>query len=190
MQEHQGRRVRDLLVVCEMALALVLLAGAGLLVNSFERLRAIDPGFNPDKVLTCQISLPSNYHNPQIVVFFQQLLDRIRSLPGVKAAGATMTLPLRNSGGGFWSGFNVEGRPAASRESIPIVSFVQVTPGYFQAMGIPLLKGREFGEPDNSDQSPKAAIVNATLARRFFSDGDPVGKRICMGEDCAKGPWL
>ncbi len=185
-----GRRVRDLLVICEMALALVLLAGAGLLVNSFERMRAIDPGLNPDKVLTCEISLPSNYHNPQIVVFYQQLLDRIRSLPGVKAAGATMTLPLRNSGGGFWSGLNVEGRPAASRESIPIVSFVQVTPGYFQAMGVPLLKGREFGEPDNSGQSPKTAIVNATLARRFFSDSDPVGKRICMGEDCAKGPWL
>jgi len=185
-----GRRMRDLLVISEMALALVLLAGAGLLVNSFARLRAVDPGFNPDKVLTCQISLPSKYHNPQIAAFYQQLLERIHALPGVKAAGATMTLPLRQSGGGFWSGLNVEGRPAASRESIPIVSFVQVTPGYFQAMGIPLLKGREFTDLDNSSQSPKVAMVNATLARRFFSDGDPVGKRLCLGEDCAKGPWL
>jgi putative ABC transport system permease protein len=140
--------------------------------------------------LTCQISLPSKYHNPQIAAFYQQLLERIRALPGVKAAGATMTLPLRQSGGGFWSGLNVEGHPAASRESIPIVSFVQVTPGYFQAMGIPLLKGREFGELDNSSQSLKVAVVNATLARHYFSDGDPVGKRVCLGEDCAKGPWL
>ncbi|HEY6926834.1 MAG TPA: ABC transporter permease, partial [Steroidobacteraceae bacterium] len=185
-----GRRVRDLLVVCEMALALVLLAGAGLLLNSFERLRAIDPGFNPSEVLTCQVSLPSSYKDPQIVAFFQQLLDRVRALPGVKAAGATMTMPLKNGNGGFWGGLNIEGRPAATRESIPIVSFSQVTPGYFRALGIPLLKGRDFTDADNSAQSPKVAIINATLARRFFSDGDPVGKRICMGEDCSKGPWL
>jgi putative ABC transport system permease protein len=184
-----GRRVRDILVVCEMALALVLLAGAGLLLNSFERLRAIDPGFNPDKVLTCQVSLPSSYKDPQIVAFFGRLLDRVRALPGVEAAGATMTMPLKGNGG-FWGGLNIEGRPAATRESIPIVSFSQVTPGYFRAVGIPLLKGRDFTDADNSDQSPKVAIINATLARRFFSDGDPVGKRICMGEDCSKGPWL
>jgi putative ABC transport system permease protein len=187
----EGRRVRDLLVIGEVALALVLLMGAGLLVNSFERLRAVDPGFNPDKVLTCQISLPSsNYKNPQIVTFFQQLLTRVRALPGVKAAGATMTLPLRNSGGGFWSGLNVEGRLAAARESIPIVSFIQVTPGYFRALSIPVLEGRAFTEADNSDQSPKVAIINATLARRFFAGVDPIGQRITMGEDASKGPWL
>ena len=185
-----SRRVGDLLVVCEMALALVLLAGAGLLVNSFERLRAVNPGFNPDKVLTCRISLPSKYENPQIAAFYQQLLERLRALPGVKAAGATMTLPLRQAGGGFWSGLNIEGRPAATRESIPIVSFVQVTPGYFRGMGSPLLKGREFTELDNSSQSPKVVLVNAVLARRFFSDANPVGQRICLGEDCSKGSWL
>ena len=187
----EGRRVRDLLVIWEMALALVLLVGAGLLVNSFERLRAIDPGFNTDKVLTCQVSLPSSkYKDPQIVSFFRQLLERVRALPGVKAAGATMTMPLRNPNGGYWSGLNIEGRPAAARESIPIVSFAQVTPGYFRAMGIPILKGRAFTDADNSDQSPKVAIVNATLAHRFFSDADPIGKRICLGEDPSKGPWL
>jgi putative ABC transport system permease protein len=187
----QGRHVRDLLVIWEMALALVLLVGAGLLVNSFQRLRAINPGFDSDKVLTCQVSLPSSkYKNPQIVSFFQQLLGRVRALPGVKAAGATMTLPLRNPNGGYWSGLNIEGRPAVARESVPIVSFVQVTPGYFRAMGIPILRGRAFTDSDNSDQSPKVAIVNATLARRFFPDTDPIGKRICLGEDTSKGPWL
>ena len=187
----QARRLRDLLVVWEMALALVLLVGAGLLINSFQRLRTINPGFNPEKVLTCQISLPSlKYQNPQIVDFFDRLLERIRVLPGVKAAGATMTLPLGNSNGGFWGGLNIEGRTAPTRESVPIVSFAQVTPGYFPAMGIPILQGRDFTDQDNSGQSPKVVIVNATLARRFFSDTDPIGRRICMGEDCSKGPWL
>ena len=187
----QARRLRDLLVVWEMALALVLLVGAGLLVNSFQRLRTINPGFNPEKVLTCQISLPSSkYKDPQIVEFFQRLLAGVRALPGVKAAGATMTLPLGNPNSGFWGGLNIEGRVALKRESIPIVSFSQVTPGYFSAMGIPLVKGRAFTEQDNSNQSPKVVIINATLARRFFSDAEPVGRRICMGEDCSKGPWL
>src|SRR5262249_48340119 len=100
------------------------------------------------------------------------------------------TLPLRNPNGGYWGGLNIEGRPAATRESIPIVSFAQVTPGYFRAMDIPILTGRAFTDSDNSDQSPKVAIINATLARRFFSDTNPIGKRICMGEDPSKGPWL
>ena len=185
------RRWRGSLIILETALATALLIGAGLLMNSFQRLRTINPGFNPDKVLTCQISLPSSkYKNPQIVDFYHQLLERIRALPEVKAAGATMTLPLENSNGGFWSGLNIEGRASASRESIPIVSFVQITPGYFAAMGIPLLKGRPFTGSDDSEQSPKVAIVNATLAHRFFSNVDPLGREICMGEDCSKGPWL
>jgi predicted permease len=187
----QGRRARNLLAVWEIALALVLLVGAGLLVNSFRRLQAINPGFNPDKVLACQISLPSaKYKDPQIVSFFQRLLDRVRALPGVKGAGATMTMPLRNPNGGYWSGLNIEGRLAVARESIPIVSFSQVTPGYFRTMGIPILKGRPFTNEDNSDQSTKVVMINATLARRFFSDVDPIGSRICLGEDCSKGPWL
>ena len=187
----QSRRPQDSLVILEMALALVLLIGAGLLINSFRRLRTISPGFNPEKVLTCQISLPSSkYKNPQIVDFFQRLLERVRALPGVKAAGATMTLPLENPNGGYWSGLNVEVRTAATRESIPIMSFAQVTPGYFPAMGIPIINGRAFTEQDNNDQSPKVVIIKATLAHRFMSDADPIGRRICMGEDCSKGPWL
>jgi hypothetical protein len=185
-----GRKVRDLLVVCEMALAVMLLAGAGLLVNSFQHLRSIAPGFNPDKVLTCQVSLPSKYKNPQIAAFFHQLLDRIRALPGVKAAGATMTMPLQNPNGGYWSGLNIQGHPLTSRASVPIVSFAQVTPGYIRAMGIPLLKGREFNERDNQEQSPKVAIINAALARLYFADIDPIGRRISLGEDASKGPWL
>ena len=102
------------------------------------------------------VALPSSKDkDPQIVSFFQQLLGRVRALPGVKAAGATMTLPLRNPNGGYWSGLNIEGRPAVARESIPIVSFVQVTPGHFRAMGIPILKA-----------APSPTQITATRAPR------------------------
>lgn len=117
--------MRGLLVVLQTALALVLLVGAGLLLNSFRRLTSINAGFNPDNVLTCEISLPSSkYKSPQIVSFFQRLLEGVRALPGVKAAGATMTLPLR-ARGGYWAGLNIEGRSEpATRESRPYVNFV------------------------------------------------------------------
>ncbi len=186
-----ARRVRDVLVVLQTALALVLLVGAGLLLNSFRRLTSINAGFNPDNVLTCEISLPSSkYKNPQIVSFFQRLLEGVRALHGVKAAGATMTLPLR-ARGGYWAGLNIEGRSEpATRESRPIVNFVQVTPGYFTALGIPILKGRLFSDQDNSVEGSKVAIINAVLARRFFSDVDPIGKRIRLGSEAPLGPWL
>ena len=186
----QGRRLRNLLAVSEVAFALMLLVGAGLLAASFRRLHAVNPGFNSDRVLTCAISLPeSKYNNPLIVSFFAQLLERIRTLPGVTAAGATMTLPLRNPNGGYWTGLNVEGRPAVTRESIPVVNMIQVTPGYFRAMGIPILKGRLFIDQDNTVESPKVAIVNATIARRYFADIDPIGRHIRFGES-TREPWI
>jgi putative ABC transport system permease protein len=184
------RRLRSVLAVSEVAFALMLLVGAGLLVESFRRLHAVKPGFNPDRVLTCAISLPeSKYDNPRIVSFFDQLLERVRALPGVVAAGATMTLPLQNPNGGYWTGLNVEGRPVATRESIPVVSLSQVTTGYFGAIGIPILKGRLFSEQDNISQSSKVAIINATIARRYFAGIDPVGRRIRFGES-DREPWI
>jgi putative ABC transport system permease protein len=184
------RRLRSVLAVSEVAFALMLLVGAGLLVESFRRLHAVKPGFNPDRVLTCAISLPeSKYNDPRIVSFFAQLLERVRALPGVVATGATMTLPLQNPNGGYWTGLNVEGRPVATRESIPVVSLSQVTPGYFSAIGIPILKGRLFSEQDNISQSSKVAIINATIARRHFAGIDPVGRRIRFGES-DREPWI
>ncbi|MGA7925725.1 MAG: ABC transporter permease [Candidatus Sulfotelmatobacter sp.] len=179
-QGMRARRVRDLLVVSETALALVLLVGAGLLINTFHHLRSVNGGFNPERVLTAEVSLPSSKYreNQQSVSFFQQLLERVRKLPGVKFAGATLTLPL-GGGGRYWMGLEIEGRPAAqTREDVPIVAFFQVTPGYFQAMGIPLRKGRLFDDRDNQSSSLKVAIVSETLARRFFSGTDPIGKQI------------
>ena len=175
----RARRVRDLLVVSETALALVLLVGAGLLINSFHHLRSVNTGFNPERVLTAEVSLPSSKYREgqQRILFFQQLLERVRTLPGVKFAGATLTMPL-GGGGRYWTDLEIEGRPRAeTREAVPVVAFFQVTPGYFPAMGIALRRGRPFDDRDNQD-SLKVAIISETLARRFFSRTDPVGKQI------------
>jgi putative ABC transport system permease protein len=174
-----GRRLRNLLTVFEMALALMLLVGAALLVSSFRQLRSIDPGFKTDKVLTSEISLPfSKYHEgKQRIFFFQQLLERVRSLPGVKSAGATLTMPL-STGSRYWMDLEIEGRPkATTRESVPIVAFFQITPGYLRAMGIPLIQGRAFDEHDN-ESSPRVALISQSLAHRYFSSEDAIGKHI------------
>ena len=172
------RRGSGFLVVAEVALALMLSVGAGLLINSLYRLRAARLGFNPDGVLTAEVALPdAKYREPQQrTLFFQHLLERVRAMPGVKASGATLTLPL-GGGGRYWTDLEIPGRPKAeTRESIPIVAFFQVTPGYFRAMAIPVT-GRAFDDHDNQD-GPKVAVISETLSRRFFPGDDPIGKRI------------
>jgi predicted permease len=175
----RGRRLRNVLTVFEMGLALMLLVGAALLINSFRQLRSINPGFRAERVLTSEISLPfSKYREgKQRIFFFQQLLERVQSLPGVKSVGATLTMPL-GTGSRYWMGMEIEGRPkAVTRESVPTVAFFEITPDYLRAMGIPLLKGRAFDEHDN-ESSPKVAIISQSLARRHFSNEDAIGKHI------------
>ncbi len=177
----RGRRVRNLLVVGELALSLMLLAGAGLLIKSFLRLQQVNPGFQPENVLSLQITLPPKKYpmGAKPVAFFGQLLERINTLPGVRSAGATTALPL--AGGGWGKLFNIEGRPTpATMEQVPNVQYRQVTPGYFSALGISLRKGRLFADSDSQGRPP-VAIINAALARRFFLNEDPIGKRIWMG---------
>jgi len=173
----RARRIRNVLVVGELALALVLLVGAGLLADSLRRLRSINPGFSPEKVLTAEVSLPfAKYRDSnQRISFFQNLLDRLRALPGVQSVGATLSMPL-GGGGRYWMGLDIEGRPkSTSREWVPVVSFSQITPGYLEALHIPLLAGRRFDEHDNSS-SRKVALISQSLARRYFSNEDPIGK--------------
>ena len=172
------RRIRNVLVVGELALALVLLVGAGLLVDSLRHLRSINPGFAPEEVLTAEVSLPfAKYRdNSQRIAFFQNVLDRLRALPGVQSAGATLSMPL-GGGGRYWMGLEIEGRPNPSRESVPVVAYSQITPGYLEALHIPLLAGRRFDEHDNSN-SRKVALISQSLARRYFSNEDPIGKVI------------
>ena len=169
-------RVRDLLVVAEVALSLVLLVAAGLLIRSFVRLLEVDPGFRPDHVLTVSIPLPvSRYPEAaQEAGFFQRLLERVHELPGVRAAGAVTDVPLF---GGSSTGFDVEGRPLAAPKERPMTDFRSATPDYFRAMGIDLAAGRAFTTNDNAD-APPVAVINETLARRYFGKENPIGKRI------------
>ncbi|HKP85681.1 MAG TPA: ABC transporter permease, partial [Blastocatellia bacterium] len=178
----QGRRARGILVVSEIALALMLLIGAGLLMKSFVLLQGVDPGFNPDNVLTFDIGLPrANYPEPQkIVAFYSQLLDRVKALPGVQSVGAISNLPL--AGGGTDSDFTIEGRPEPEPGHSPVAWYDSVTPDYFRTMGMRLIKGREFTERDN-DTAPKVVVISEALASRYFPGEDPVGKRLQFGKD-------
>ena len=171
-------RLRSALVVSEVALALVLLIGTGLMLRSFARLREVNLGFTLDHVLTMEISLPeAAYPDPLKAAFFAQLLERVRTLPGVKSAGAIGHLPL---GGDIESyAMQVEGRPPLPNEYANPDCHV-VMPGYFEAMKIPLVEGRYFGDRDSA-QSPHVLIINETLARTVFPNESAIGKRLRMG---------
>ena len=179
-----GRRSigRRLLVVSEVALALMLLVGSGLLVRSFLRLVSVDPGFNPKNVLTMTISLAGSElkTGPQRAAFFEQLNDRVHSLPGVEVSSAINHLPLA---GDLWTlGFTIEGRPALLPGEKQGAAYRIVRPDYFQTMGATMLRGRDFTARDN-DQSPPVVIINETLAQRFWPNETPLGKRITVAQD-------
>jgi putative ABC transport system permease protein len=170
-------RMRNLLVISEIALALVLLIGAGLMVRSFARLQHVSPGFDPKNLLTMNISLARQKYreNQQINSFFDQLLERVRSVPGVEAVGGIDPLPFSNSDG--TTGFVVEGAPPLAVGDRPEVGERTITPDYFHTMRIPLLKGRAFSERDRED-APRVVIINEALARRFWPNEEAIGKRL------------
>jgi putative ABC transport system permease protein len=168
-------RLRGGLVAAEVALALMLLVGAGLLLKSFVRLSNVSPGFNPQNALTMQITLPEKKY-PDAArrsAFFMQALQRIEALPGVEAAGLTWTLPV--IGGPPSTGFKIEGRKSAPEGGD--ADFDYCTPNFFRALGIPLLKGRVF-EASDTAESPRVVIVNETLARAYFPNEEPLGQRL------------
>lgn len=170
-------RLNRLLIAAQFALCLVLLVGAGLLLKSFQRLLSVSPGFKPDNVLSMRLALPNNkYANvEQTVQFFDLLLERVRVLPGVDSAAVTSLLPFTE--GRTSDGFVVEGHESTSGSVGPQAQNRLVSPGYFQTMGVPLLRGRDFLPTDRGD-SPAVAIVDETLAERYWADGDAIGKRI------------
>jgi putative ABC transport system permease protein len=175
------RRLRNALVITEVALAVVVLIGAGLLMRSFIRLRGVDPGFQPAGVLTIRVPLAGGRNNApdRRIAFFRQVSDRIATLPGVRAVGAVNDLPL--TGLGVGTPFAVEGRPAPSTEQRPMGLLRSVTPSYFGVMGIPLLAGRALADSDTA-QSAAVIVVNQTLARRFWPDGGAIGGRIAIDQ--------
>jgi putative ABC transport system permease protein len=175
-----GARIRGILVVAEMALAVMLLAGAGLLMRSFVRLQSVDPGFNPLQALSFDLSLPDAQYEaePKQVAFFDQLLPRLRALPGVRAADAVMLLPL--TGNNFNISFEVAGRPPISPALQPTMEVRVATPGYLSEMGIPLKRGRGFTDDDKAG-TPRVVILTETSAQKFFPNEDPIGKTIKLG---------
>jgi putative ABC transport system permease protein len=172
---------RNALVVSEIAACVVLLSGAGLLIRSFSRLESVDPGFRSDHVLTLQIELPeSRYSEFQVAAFYKQLLEGFETLPGVKFAAVSRKVPL-SAGDDASLNFIIENQPVERRSADqPRAQYRAVSADYFDAMGIPLIRGRHFDRTDGQS-TPGVAVINETLARTFFPSEDPVGKRIQSG---------
>ncbi|HVG07977.1 MAG TPA: ABC transporter permease [Thermoanaerobaculia bacterium] len=173
-------RARSALVVVQVALALVLLVGAGLMVKSFRRLHGVDPGIDPRNLLTLQLNLPeSEYKEPQKVArFVIQLLEKVRALPGVQSAGTSSLLPL--TGGESNNGHLIEDFPLNTDEVPPVLATRWVSPGYFETMRIPLLQGRAF-ERIEADSMVREAVVSQALAEHFWPGKSPLGKRLAPG---------
>jgi len=174
----QHNRLRSVLVVSEVALAMILLMGTGLLLRSFVRLQEVDPGFKPDHLLTMEISLPeAKYPDPQKAAFFARLLQQVRSLSGVVSAGAIGHLPLGGEIESYLLAV-VNRAPLPNEYANPDCHVVE--PGYFEAMKIPLLAGRYFDERDGA-QSPHSLIINEVVVRNVFPNENPIGKQLRMG---------
>jgi putative ABC transport system permease protein len=177
-----------LLVVTEVALALMVLVGAGLMIQSFFKLRHVGPGFNEKNLLTFGVLLPRAKYKeqPQRGEFFRQLLERVRALPGVDSAAATATLPL--TGDNWGRSLTVEGHPVLSVGQAPVIQHTVVTPGYFHTMGIPVLMGRDFTDHDSKD-AEKVTIVDERLAHEYWPNESPIGKRVRFGPPEDNEPW-
>ena len=173
------RRLRHALIVAEVALSVVLLAGAGLLFRSFMRLQAVNAGFTPQQVLTAKLSPagPKFQNDADYIAFYDEVLDRVRAVPGVQSAGVINVLPLSK---GPTLGFRVEGRPVTTPDKWPMTNFRSVSPDYFRTMSIPVLHGRAFAESDDAN-SPARVMVNQALAQRDFPNEEVVGKRVTFG---------
>jgi predicted permease len=172
-----GQKLRATLVVAEVALAMILVIGAGLAMKSFGRLMDVNPGFEPSNALVVTMSVPSKYEGQTAMDYYQRVLTTIRALPGVEAAGAIRDLPLR--GNGEMSGVTIPGRATAASEA-PTVQRHQVSTDYFKAMGIPLKAGRSFEMTDRTD-APLVFVVSEELARRFWPGESAVGKQLQFG---------
>ncbi|MGH9831463.1 MAG: ABC transporter permease [Blastocatellia bacterium] len=173
-------RLRGLLVVTEIALALVLMVGAGLLIRSFARILSVTPGFEPRNLLTMMIpATGARYErDEQVVAFYRNVHNRVHTLPGVEAAGIVSNLPF---GGNYdANGFHIEEKPLANPAEAPSAQRYGVSPDYLRAMGIPLLRGRQFNEQDNAN-APLVVLINETAAKRGWPNEDPIGKRIALG---------
>ena len=180
-----SNRLRSGLVIAETAIGVVLLVGAGLLLRSFQQLIRVDPHFNPHYLLALDVNLPSSrYNDQQTVLFYDQLLAKLRALPGVDAASAAWPLPF--SGNDATISFEIQGRPSPPGQH-PFAALAVVSPGYFHTLGIALLRGREFNLRDDA-KSPPVVIVSQNFARQYFSNQNPIGQHMRPGIGDEKAP--
>jgi len=183
-----GRRpIVNALVICQMALALTLLIGAGLMIKSLHKLQGIPTGFNPANLLTMQVTLPPTRYPqpPSQMEFFRQSIEQIETLPGVESVATVNFLPLGGADGGVF--ITIEGRPVPEPKDVPSVSFRAISRNYFRTMGIPLVAGHDFTD---EDIAKSRILINDTLAQRYFPNEDPIGKRLKMTRPEQQGAFL
>ncbi len=187
--EFGRRRLRNALVVCEVALAVILMTGAGLLIRTFVKMADVDPGFNPQHVLETYIPLPAYRYKTDVARydFFTRLIARVRALPGVENAALGSTIPLAYLGAG--SLFVPEGRPRPAPGQEPTANVAPVSPGFFKTLGIPFRTGRDFNANDDRSSTP-VAIINEALAKRYFSRRSPVGRGLTILSNVYTGQTL
>ncbi len=183
----KGKRLRSLLVVSQVAMTLVLLIGATITIQTLIGMQRIDPGFDTDRALTMRVRLSTSKYpeRRQRVAFQDEVLQRVAALPQVEAVGGVAFLPLDFSTS--YMGFEIEGRAPAAPDERLFANDNKVTPGYFAAMGIPLLRGRPFNRGDSED-TPKVIAINQTMAERFWPGDDPVGRRVLLDPE-EEGDW-
>ena len=184
----RGRYARRMIVISEVAIAVVLLVGAGLFIRSFHRLSRVDPGFSTENLLTMRMVLPNpKYQKPEARrAFYDEALRRLQEIPAVESAGMISFLPLSFTGMNF--SFSVEGRAVSSDAELPMALYRVVSPNYFNTMRIPLLRGRFFDAHDTQDSLP-VVVINRQLADRFWPNEDPTGKRLKVGPADSPNPW-
>jgi predicted permease len=183
------RRTSDAFVVMQLALSLVLLSGAGLLIRSFRNLMAVEAGYRVEQVLTAQFALPfRRYPNDTVVrAFLNQAIERTAAIPGVSRVGAVSRPPL--APGNTQDNIIAEGKEPRGDEPVLVANIRYVTPGYFDAIGTPIIQGRGFTAADHFS-APTVTIVDESLARRYWPDENPIGKRIRHGGDPARNRWM
>ena len=186
-----GRRhvLRNVLVVAEVMMTMMLLVGAGLMVRSFYRLQHVDPGFNVDNLLTFGVALPDTKYKEeaQRINFYDQLVARLRTLPGVETVGLSTGLPLGNNG--WQTSFVIDGQPPPEPGKTPLTEAAVASPDYFRAMGITILKGRNFTEADTKD-TPRVTLIDEEFARRYFPGEEAIGKHIRPGGNDPSNPLV
>ncbi|UCD24540.1 MAG: ABC transporter permease, partial [Gemmatimonadota bacterium] len=184
---RHGNRLRNLLVVSEVAVSLLLLVGAGLMVRTLTTLSAIEPGFDGRNVLTARVWIPATKYpeDEEIITFYRETLERVKSIPGVESAGAVLSLPVNSGINGTFT-FSIEGK-RFDDDGGPSAGFQVATPHYIETLGIPLLRGRWFTEADDL-QAPDVVVINQALAEKYWPGEDPVGKRMTWGSPDDEDP--